>query len=172
EFAVELVIGRSTQCRCLPDIDQLSSAMKEAPKGLALVEAEATDGSERSGLAAKVSGVPGIASLLRGIDTVETVSDAMGMRSGLRDGQSLMTPEGVWISREWVLMPDSDAGQVGVIERQKKVTELAAQLAEAEEALEAATERLEELQERAERSEAARDEAQTRLSEADRELST
>ncbi|HAP52962.1 MAG TPA: chromosome segregation protein SMC, partial [Marinobacter adhaerens] len=54
EFAVEQVIGRFTQGLCLPDIDQLSSAMKEAPKGLALVEAEATDGSERSGLAAKV----------------------------------------------------------------------------------------------------------------------
>lgn len=80
----------------------------------------------------------------------------MGMRTALQDGQSLMTPEGVWVSRDWVLMPDSDAGQVGVIERQKKVTELATQLAEAEEALEAASERLETLQERAERSESAR----------------
>ena len=174
EFAVEQVIGRFSQGLCLPDINQLSSAMKEAPKGLALVESGAglNTGNEGSGLAAKVSGVPGIASLLRGIDAVETVGDAMGMRADLKEGQSLMTPEGVWISREWVLMPDSDAGQVGVIERQKKVTELASQLAEAEEALEAAIERLDELQERAERSESTRDEAQTRLSEADRELST
>jgi chromosome segregation protein len=172
EFAVEQVIGRFTQGLCLPDIDQLSSAMREAPRGLALVEAGTADGAGTGGLAAKVSGVPGIASLLHGIDAVETVSDAMGMRSALQDGQSLMTPEGVWVSRDWVLMPDSDAGQVGVIERQKKVTELTSQLAEAEEALEAASERLDELQERAERSESARDEAQARLSEADRELSS
>ncbi len=142
EFAVEQVIGRFTQGLCLPDIDQLSSAMREAPRGLALVEAGASDNAGTTGLAAKVSGVPGIASLLHGIDAVETVSDAMGMRAGLQKGQSLMTPEGVWVSRDWVLMPDSDAGQVGVIERQKKVTELASQLTEAEEALEAASEKL------------------------------
>nr|MCS5564584.1 chromosome segregation protein SMC [Oleiphilaceae bacterium] len=95
----------------------------------------------------------------------------LGMRDGLDEGQSAITPEGVWVSRDWVLMPDSDAGQVGVIERQKKVSELTEQLAQAEEAMEAASERLDHLQERAERAEAARDDAQATLSDAERELS-
>ena len=170
EFAVEQVIGRFTQGLCLPGIDQLSPAMKDAPKGLALVDSRVPGGNMTGGLAAKVSGVPAVAALLRGIDAIETLSDAMGMRSGLQDGQSLITPGGVWVARDWVLMPDSDAGQVGVIERQKKVTELTSRLAEAEETLESACKHMDSLQERAERSESARDEAQARLSEADREL--
>lgn len=60
EFAVEQVIGRFTQGLCLPDIGQLSSAMREAPRGLALVEAGAATDTGNTGLAAKVSGVPGL----------------------------------------------------------------------------------------------------------------
>lgn len=171
EFAVEQVIGRFTQGLCLPDINQLGPAMKAAPKGLALVQGREPAAAEHTGLAAKVSGVPGIASLFRGIDTAVTAAEALDRRSTLEDGQSLMTPEGVWVSLDWVLMPDSDAGQVGVIERQKKVAGLSAQLADAEASLATACEGLDDLQARVERSETARDEAQVRLSEADRELS-
>ena len=171
EFAVEQVIGRFTQGLCLPDIGSLASALDEAPRGLALVDGGSGSVPAPAGLAAKVSGVPALTGLLSGIHAVETFSDALGMRSTLEAGESVITPDGVWMSADWVLMPDSDAGQVGVIERQKKVSTLAEQLSQAEEALAAATGRLEDLQERAERSEAARDDAQARLGDCDRELS-
>ena len=173
EFAVEQVIGRFTQGLALPGIDDLADAMAAAPKGVALVntgQGSAPQPDEGS-LAAKVSGLPALASLLTGIRTVENLDEALALRSSLGQGQSAITPEGVWVSPDWLLMPDSDAGQVGVIERQKKVSELSEQLAQAEEALEQASERLDGLQERAERAEAERDDAQARLSEAERELS-
>ncbi|MBW7469649.1 chromosome segregation protein SMC [Marinobacter sp. M216] len=173
EFAVEQVIGRFTHGLSLPGIDHLSGAMGSAPKGLALVDAggEPVSVSTSSGLAAKVSGVPAVAALMAGIRAVETLSDALGMRSELEECESVITPDGVWVSRDWVLMPDSDAGQVGVIERQKKVSELDSQLARAEESLALASERLDGLQERVERAESARDDAQASLSDAERELS-
>ncbi len=173
EFAVEQVIGRFTQGLALPGLGDVTQAMAGAPKGVAVVNSGAAsqhDGAPGD-LISKVSGLPVVASLMAGIKAVETLSDALGMRDGLDEGQSAITPEGVWVSRDWVLMPDSDAGQVGVIERQKKVSELTEQLAQAEEALEAASERLDHLQERAERAEAARDDAQATLSDAERELS-
>ncbi|MBW0146053.1 chromosome segregation protein SMC [Marinobacter arenosus] len=173
EFAVEQVIGRFTHGLSLPGIDHLAAAMSSAPKGLALVSAGSAEASasEPDGLADKVSGVPAVSALMAGIRTVETLSDALGMRSGLAERESVITPDGVWVSRDWVLMPDSDAGQVGVIERQKKVSELEAQLAQAEASLAQASDRLDGLQERVERAESARDEAQAKLSDADRELS-
>lgn len=58
--------------------------------------------------------------MLVGIDTVETLADALSQRAELAEGRSIITREGVWVARDWVLMPDSDAGQIGVIERQKK----------------------------------------------------
>jgi len=173
EFAVEQVIGRFTHGLALPRIEALSTAMASAPKGLALVNSAQTPMGEFDGdsLAAKVSGLPGVATLMARIKTVETLDHALELRTSLADGESAITPEGVWASRDWLLMPDSEAGQVGVIERQKKVSELTEQLAQAEESLELTNNRLDSLQERAERAEAERDDAQASLSDAERELS-
>ncbi len=169
EFAVEQVIGRFTQGLTLPEFDQLATALESAPKGFAVV----SDGEAApvtNGLAAKVSGVAGISQLLSAVHAADTLPEAMANRAGLAPGESIITRDGVWLSRDWLLMPDSDAAQVGVIERQKKVAELQVQLAEAEARLEQATEQLELLQEKAERAETERDEAQARHSDIEREL--
>lgn len=173
EFAVEQVIGRFTHGLALPGIEDFSTAMASAPKGLALVNSVEQQSAEFSGdrLAAKVSGLPAVASLMAGIRIVDSLDHALKLRASLADGESAITPEGVWVSRDWLLMPDSEAGQVGVIERQKKVSELTEQLAQAEESLELTNDRLDSLQERAERAEAERDNAQASLSDAERELS-
>lgn len=171
EFALEQVIGRFSQGLLLPDIDSLSQALQGAPKGLAVIQPGSGGVAPAQGLAAKVNGMPSVNTMLVGIETVETLSDALSQRANLAEGRSIITREGVWVARDWVLMPDSDAGQIGVIERQKKVDELAGWLAQAEEALEEVSARYEALQERTERVEAARNDAQARLSETDRELS-
>jgi len=170
EFAVEQVIGRFTQGLSLPGFDQLTGALEQAPRGLAVVSENGNGSPESSGLAAKVSGVPALDAMLANIDVAESAADALARREQLAPAASLITREGIWVARDWVLMPDSDAGQVGVIERQKKVTELEALLAEAEEQLEAATDQLELLQEQGERAETAREEAQARISETERDL--
>ncbi|PHQ16828.1 chromosome segregation protein SMC [Marinobacter profundi] len=171
EFAVEQVIGRFTQGLALADgLTSLHGAMANAPKGVALVSGAGDTVATGSGLAAKVSGVSAIRDLLTGIDTAADLDEALALRGSLQPGQSIITPGGVWVARDWILMPDSDAGQVGVIERQKKVSQLASELAEAESLFEAAEDRLESLQERSERAEASRDDAQGQLSDAEREL--
>jgi chromosome segregation protein len=171
-FALEQVIGRFSQGLLLPDIDQLSQALQGAPKGLAVIQpgSGGSTSAPAHGLAAKVNGMTSVNAMLVGIDTVETLADALSQRAELAEGRSIITREGVWVARDWVLMPDSDAGQIGVIERQKKVDELAQLLAQAEQSLEEVRARFEALQERTERAEAARDDAQARLSETDREL--
>jgi chromosome segregation protein len=169
EFAVEQVIGRFSQGLALPGFDHLVDALDSAPKGLALVSS-GTEATLAGGLAAKVDGVDAIRHLLAGIGTSDSTRDALARRAQLSAGDSVITPEGVWVARDWVLMPDSEAGQIGVIERQKKVSELEVRLQEAEELLEQAVEALELLQEQGERAEVAREQAQSRLSDAEREL--
>ncbi|MDO6825060.1 chromosome segregation protein SMC [Marinobacter sp. 1_MG-2023] len=170
EFALEQVIGRFSQGLLLPDIDQLNEALHSAPKGLAVIQPGSGDSTSAQGLASKVDGMDSVTAMLAGIGTSETLDDALAQRAGLAEGHSLITREGVWVARDWVLMPDSDAGQIGVIERQKKVDDLTQQLSQAEESLEEVQGRYEALQERTEKAEAARDDAQARLSESDREL--
>ncbi|MGO1462942.1 MAG: chromosome segregation protein SMC [Marinobacter sp.] len=170
EFALEQVIGRFSQGLFLPEISPLSQALQAAPKGLAVIQAGSGNNGPAQGLAAKVSGVASVTAMLTGIGIAETLTDALAQRTQLAQGCSLITREGVWVARDWVLMPDSDVGQIGVIERQKKVDELTEQLLEAEATLDSVGARYEALQERTERAEGARDDAQARLSDTDREL--
>ncbi|MCK0106238.1 chromosome segregation protein SMC [Marinobacter sp. S0848L] len=171
EFAVEQVIGRFTQGLALPRLEDLGDVIVRAPKGVAVV-AESGEGSgAKSGLAAKVSGLAAIETLMGHIETAASTEEALARRSSLGANNSVITPEGVWVGRDWVLMPDSDAGQMGVIERQKKVEALQCQLVDAEANLEKASAQLDQLQEQGERAETAREDAQGRLSEVQRELS-
>ncbi|MDX1553549.1 MAG: chromosome segregation protein SMC [Marinobacter sp.] len=172
EFAVEQVIGRFTQGLSVPGLGSVQSEMAAAPRGLALVSRDPGAAVDSDGLAAKVTGAGGMAPLLALVDTAESMEEALGRQGTLAQGKSVITREGAWLSADWILMPDSDAAQVGVIERQKKVTKLAQELEQAEAALETATDTLDRLLERSERAEAARDEAQARLADADRELAT
>ncbi|AZT83748.1 chromosome segregation protein SMC [Marinobacter sp. NP-4(2019)] len=170
EFAVEQVISRFSQGVSVAGMDSFHHAMSGAPKGLALVNAETRSVEPSSGLAARVSGAAAVHGLLAGIDTADALDDALARQDSLNHGESVITREGVWVSRDWILMPDSDNAQVGVIERQKKVSQLSEELGEAEALLQEANEELEGLQEKSERAEANRDEAQGRLSDAEREL--
>lgn len=170
EFAVEQVISRFSQGVTVPGLGDLHQAMVDAPRGLALVNGEGAGPRSDSGLAARVSGAGGISALLSGIDIADSLEQALSRQASLASGESVITRDGVWVSRDWILMPDSDAGQVGVIERQKKVSQLGEELAEADALLQEASAQLETLQERVERAESDRDDAQGRLSDAEREL--
>ncbi|QSP94043.1 chromosome segregation protein SMC [Marinobacter salinisoli] len=173
EFALEQVIGRLSQAVTLTELESLNDSLRSAPKGLALVSSRSESGTTQPGtLAAKVSGSSALNSLLAGIKTAPDIDRALADRAGLADGESVITPLGEWVARDWVLMPDSDAGHIGVIERQKKVSALSAQLQEAEEALQAASDQLEACLERSERAEASREDAQARLTDAERDLSS
>jgi len=171
EFAVEQAIGRLSQGLLVPEIKPVSTALQSAPKGLALIEAGTGGNAPVYSLAAKAKGVSAVTVMLADIHVADTLEEALSQRLELAEGRSIITREGVWVAKDWVLMPDSDVSQIGVIERQKKVDELTEQLAQAEHSLEEVLARYEALQERTERAEAARDDAQAQLSETDRELS-
>ncbi|MEX2475206.1 chromosome segregation protein SMC [Marinobacter sp.] len=171
EFAVEQVINRFSQGVTVTGMASVHHAMAGAPKGLALVNSGGQLERSAAGLAGNVSGPAAICELLLGIHTAESLDDALTRQDDLRDGESVVTRDGIWVSRHWILMPDSDAGQVGVIERQKKVSQLAQELDQAEAVLQQAAAQLDHLQEKAERAEANRDDAQGQLSDAERELS-
>ena len=173
EYAVEQVIGRFSQGLSVPGFDSIQSGLARAPRGLAIVsergDSQPTGGSN---LAAKVRGTGGMTSALALVETADTLDEALKRQSSLEPGSSIITREGAWLARDWMLMPDSESSHVGVIERQKKVTELADELNEAESRLESAEAKLERHQETAEKAENAREAAQADQADVERELST
>ena len=173
EYAVEQVIGRFSQGLSVPGFDSIQSGLARAPRGLAIVS-ERGDSQSATGqsLAAKVTGTGGMTSVLALVETADTLDEALKRQSSLKPGSSIITREGAWLARDWMLMPDSESSHVGVIERQKKVTELADELNEAESRLESAEAKLERHQETAEKAENAREAAQADQADVERELST
>jgi chromosome segregation protein len=173
EYAVEQVIGRFSQGMSVPGFDSIQSGLARAPRGLAIVS-ERGDSQSATGqsLAAKVTGTGGMTSVLALVETADTLDEALKRQSSLKPGSSIITREGAWLARDWMLMPDSESSHVGIIERQKKVTELADELNEAESRLESAEAKLERHQETAEKAENAREAAQADQADVERELST
>jgi len=171
EYAVEQVIGRFSQGMSVPVLDPLENALTGAPRGLAVVSQQTGDLIPDSGtLAARVEGAGGMMPVLAMVDTAETLEQALQRRGSLEPGRSIITAEGAWLARDWMLMPDSESSHVGILERQRKVTELASGLEQAESRLDAAESRLEHYQQRAEQAEQARETAQSEQSGVEREL--
>ncbi|MEC7814780.1 MAG: chromosome segregation protein SMC [Pseudomonadota bacterium] len=171
EYAVEQVIGRFTQGLALPGFDDLAEALDSAPRGLALASSSGNEQGAATGLGAKVSGPVGLTALLAGIEVADTLQEALSRRDSLSASESVMTRDGVWVARDWLLMPTSEAGQVGVIERQKKVADLSEQLEQADVRLTDAQTRLEQVQLSHEQAESQREDIQRQQSDVDRELS-
>ncbi|MDX1634275.1 MAG: chromosome segregation protein SMC [Marinobacter sp.] len=170
-FAVEQVLGNLSQSLSVPAFGELAEALAQAPKGAALVETGGAITAPNGSLLARIRGGEGLADLLADVQTADTLDEALARRPQLAAGQSIVTRDGVWLGRHWLRMPLSEAGQVGVIERQARVDDLDHQLQAASAELETSTAALQELQERSARNETEREEAQRQLNDAERELS-
>ncbi|MFL1485017.1 chromosome segregation protein SMC [Marinobacter sp. LN3S78] len=173
EFAVEEVLGNLLQGVEVDSLDALAQQLDDAPRGVALVEkGPATGEMAPDSLAARVRNGSSLAPWLGQVKTVDTLREALERQPGLGDHETLITPEGIWLGRGWLRMPESDRSRTGVIERQQKVEELASALDEAETRLAEARERLDDLQERTSDAELQRDQAQQTANDIQGELSS
>src|SRR6185436_2659799 len=59
-----------------------------------------------------------------GVYVAESLGEASALRPTLRDGESVVTREGVWMGRNWVRINRSDDPQVGVIARGDEIKRL------------------------------------------------
>lgn len=171
EFAVEQVLGQFSQAVSVADMSALEQALAGAPKGVALVTTDADAGARPGSLLDQVGQAGGLTTMLAAIRTADSLEQALQQRDQLPPGESIVTREGIWLARHWLRMPDSDAGQMGVLERQNKLEQLQSDFDLAETALADGEERLLQAQEAQERMEAEREEAQASLADADRERS-
>ncbi|HZF29558.1 MAG TPA: chromosome segregation protein SMC [Gammaproteobacteria bacterium] len=128
ERAVETVLGPYLQALTIQSIDKVAPSLPELTEGgLALVEqAEAQAASTGGGqmLLARVSSPAAVAPLLAGVRAAESLREATSLRLTLRDGESVVTREGVWMGRNWVRITRSDDPQVGVIVRGDEIKQL------------------------------------------------
>ena len=122
--AVETVLGDFLQAVCVDDAGRLARSLPEATVVLLESGGEPREVPPDS-LANKVQNAGNVRDQLAGVHCVESVDEALQRQGGLTGGQSVITPDGVWVGPGWVRV---NRGQryVGMLAREREIRELEA----------------------------------------------
>ncbi|HKI74036.1 MAG TPA: chromosome segregation protein SMC, partial [Pseudomonadales bacterium] len=124
--AVETVLGDHLQAVCVDGVDAVGRLLGDFDSGaLRFMAAGDTRGSSAAGcLQDKVSSDIDLSHLLGQVLTVDTLEEALQRRASLAPGQSVITPEGIWIGSNWLRISKDHDVTAGVISRQQELATL------------------------------------------------
>ncbi|HZF17456.1 MAG TPA: chromosome segregation protein SMC [Steroidobacteraceae bacterium] len=172
ERAVETVMGSYLEAVCVEGVDAVARLVMDLEAGqVSFVGGgpSVTRGARpATTLSSRVRGSSVVDELLAGVLTAENLNDALARRGMLAPGESLITPEGIWIGRHWLRVSRDRDTHAGVLEREHDMRQTRA-------AVEGATKRTDELTKalagtraRAEKLEEAREALRISMGEAQR----
>ncbi len=140
ETAVETVLGEHLQAVCVEGIDAVAELVANLEKGsITLVDSSPSmdsTGSLTETLVSKIESGDEAKALLAGIYTAADLPAALALRSQLAAHESVVTPEGLWLGRNWLRVAKDSDEQAGVIQRQQELETLTAEIAVTAEAVE------------------------------------
>ncbi|HZT05328.1 MAG TPA: chromosome segregation protein SMC [Steroidobacteraceae bacterium] len=179
ELAVETALGDYLEAVCIDRIDELAAPLERLSRGrVALVEgahaphaaaaAVPADSGGQGALAGKVSGPEPVLAQLAGVLAAESLAEALQRRATLAAGESVITPGGEWLGRDWLRVSRGVDHHLGVIEREHRLKSLRAVVEAVEERVRHAEDRLTAVRESLARAEAERDAAQAGIQAAHR----
>ena len=164
QTAAETVLGEQLQALSIDSLDSLAPLLEELEQGqLCFVQAGAGAAVNDDSLASKVSGSAALQDVLSRVKLAEDLTDALARRSGLAIGESLVTPEGLWLGKDWLRVRRGDTAQGGVLQRQEELQELKAALDNGEAQVKELGEQLETRREQLRQWEAERDAVQREI---------
>jgi chromosome segregation protein len=132
ETAVETVLGDYLQAVCVTDVAAITAKMVDLRKGKVTLLLESPVGSQgdeaTATLASKVARAPdAVLEILRTVRIADSLDKALTVReqlAGLDVDSSVITPEGVWLSKNWLRVSrDRDAG-AGILGREHDMRRL------------------------------------------------
>ncbi|MEX0977173.1 MAG: chromosome segregation protein SMC [Woeseia sp.] len=127
--AVETVLGQYLQAVCVADIEGASTNIAQVGSGsLTLLAADVeneTVPANSVSLASKVRGAPtAILEILRSVSIADTLGAALSARRTLGDGQSVVTPDGIWMSKAWFRVSRDKDPKAGILSREHDMRRL------------------------------------------------
>lgn len=152
EVAAETVLGNALQAVCADDFDAAAQLLGELDKGeLLLLDASAKTATvnfdKAATLLSKVSADIQLEAQLSGVYAVETLNDALALRSTLAANESVITQDGIWFGSNWLrVAKDTDASS-GVIARKAELEALLVDIEAAEENIDQLNDKLSSSQE-------------------------
>ena len=135
ERAVETVLGDYLQAVCVPDIEPLTATIANLKSGNVTLLLDATADASAAGapemLAGKVRGAPqSISGILSRVRVAESLGEALAMRDTLRDGESVVTADGIWLGRSWLRVSRDKDSRSGILSREHEMRRVKANLRE------------------------------------------
>ena len=126
ERAVETVLGDYLEAVCVEGLEAAARTLGELATGrLTLIEGSAAGSAPPEGtLGARVRGPAAIVTQLQGVLTADSLAQALSARARLRAGESLITPAGEWVGREWLRVSRGTDQRAGVLEREHRLKSL------------------------------------------------
>jgi len=129
ETAIELVLGPHLEAVCVSSDSVIERCLKDMPAAQLTLITGSSDNSSAatSTLASKVRGEAPLAELLAGIHVAHDMSEALQVRARLKDGESVVTQDGIWMGKSWLRVARADS-QDSVLKREAEIVELKAEL--------------------------------------------
>ncbi|MCU7934477.1 MAG: chromosome segregation protein SMC [Candidatus Thiodiazotropha sp. (ex Dulcina madagascariensis)] len=174
--AAEIVLGFHLQAVCVEGLEPLQGPLSQLQKGvLAFWDTRGSgeiDASPPSAsLLSKVEAPWNLHNLLAGVNLAEDLADAMGRRHSLRDDESLVTPEGIWLGRHWLRIAREADESAGVLAREEELRQLQQTLQAQQQQVSELADRLDQGRDVLKRAEQAREQTQAKFNQVNRSLS-
>jgi chromosome segregation protein len=136
ERAVETVLGDYLQAVCITDVAAATASLSQLKAGnitllLDQTESEPVDGDADT-LLGKVRKAPdAVIELLRSVRVTKSLDKALAIRGDLKGEQSVITADGVWLSKNWLRVSRDKDAKSGVLSREHDMRRLKSDIREA-----------------------------------------
>jgi chromosome segregation protein len=174
ERGVEAVLGDTLEAVQVESLDDVAGRLAELASGhVMLVEGDAeVDGQGSTALGMKIRRGPPLAlRRLERVGTAASLHEALQGRHRLPAGHSLVTPDGVWVGRDWLRVARGRNAQAGMLERESRLRALRDICGTRESTVANFEQQLRDVRAEVVAAESARDELQERIQVAHREYS-
>ncbi|MBT5009925.1 MAG: chromosome segregation protein SMC [Gammaproteobacteria bacterium] len=134
EEAVEAVLGDALQGILVSNLRELSPAVARLTQGsitllgMSDTHAPVVQGEARVSLAAKIQSSAELSAWLSHVFAAEDLEDALSLAENLAPDESVVTRDGLWMGASWIRVSADKDVTAGVLQRQKELTSLIAQI--------------------------------------------
>ncbi len=144
--AVETVLADHLEAVCVDQIDPVAPLLESLQHGSLLLlerDGSAAPINKAESLLNKVRSGENLQALLACVYVADDLATALQQRTNLQAHESLITPEGIWLGRNWLRIKQDDDKNSGVLARSQEIKTLSAEQAQLEQQIEQLEQRLE-----------------------------
>jgi len=167
--AVETVLGFHLQAVCSDGLNDLASVLDTFESGtLSLFDTSVTGETvptPEDGLSRRIQSPWPLDNLLAGVRTAENLDQAFARRNSLKPGESLITPDGIWLGPNWLRLKRGADETSGVLAREQEIRQLGEQIEQLQDQVEETEAALADGREQLRAAEQEKEQAQKQLDE-------